>query len=228
MITVKDLTLAYEGKIVISNLSFNAKKGDYLCIVGENGSGKTTLMKSIIGQVKYIGGSISCAKDIKGFGYLAQQNVIKKDFPASVKEVVLSGLVNKSGAFYSKSQKEEALKNLKLFKIEHLANKSFCELSGGQQQRVLLARSLTASNGLLLLDEPASALDPVAAEELYEIISSLNSSGVTIIMVSHDISAALKYAKNILHLSNNGYFFGSVEEYKKSEFATLFNKGGKL
>lgn len=227
MIKVKDLTLAYEGRVVVSDLNFEAKKGDYLCIVGENGSGKTTLMKSIIGQIRASNGSISIEPKIKGFGYLAQQNIIKKDFPASVKEVVLSGLVGTSRPFYSKKQKQTALDNLKYFKVEHLADCAFSELSGGQQQRVLLARSLTASNGLLLLDEPASQLDPIAAQELYDIIESLNQSGITVIMVSHDISAALKYAKHILHLSNNGYFFGTTEEYKKSEFAALLYKGGK-
>lgn len=227
MIKVKDLTLAYEGRVVVSDLNFEAKKGDYLCIVGENGSGKTTLMKSIIGQIKASNGSISIEPKIKGFGYLAQQNIIKKDFPASVKEVVLSGLVGTSRPFYSKKQKQTALDNLKYFKVEHLADCAFSELSGGQQQRVLLARSLTASNGLLLLDEPASQLDLIAAQELYDIIESLNQSGITVIMVSHDISAALKYAKHILHLSNNGYFFGTTEEYKKSEFAALLYKGGK-
>ena len=227
MIKAKDLTLAYEGRVVVSNLNFEAEKGDYLCIVGENGSGKTTLMKSIIGQIKAAGGSITIEPKIKGFGYLAQQNIIKKDFPASVKEVVLSGLAG-TGLFYSKNQKNAALETLKSLKIEQLQNCAFSELSGGQQQRVLLARSLMASNGLLLLDEPASQLDPIAANELYEIIDSLNQDGITVIMVSHDISAALKYAKHILHLSNNGYFFGTTDEYKKSEFAALLcDKGGK-
>lgn len=226
MIKVKDLTLAYEGHVVVSNLNFEAEKGDYLCIVGENGSGKTTLMKSIIGQIKAAGGSITIEPKIKGFGYLAQQNIIKKDFPASVKEVVLSGFVG-TGLFYSKNQKKAALETLKSLKIEQLQNCAFSELSGGQQQRVLLARSLMASNGLLLLDEPASQLDPIAANELYEIIDSLNKEGITVIMVSHDISASLKYAKHILHLSNNGYFFGTTDEYKKSEFAALLYKGGK-
>ena len=227
MIKVKDLTLAYEGGVVVSDLSFEAKKGDYLFIVGENGSGKTTLVKSIIGKIKPKSGSISVESSALGFGYLAQQNIIKKDFPASVREVVLSGLVGSGRLFYSKEQKQKALENLKVFKVEHLLDRAFWELSGGQQQRVLLARSLTASNGLLILDEPAASLDPIAANELYDIIESLNRDGITILMVSHDISAALKFGKHILHLSNSGYFFGTADEYKNSEFSASLLEGGR-
>lgn len=219
-ITVKNLSVGYEGEVVAGNINFTVNKGDYLCIVGENGSGKTTLMKTLLGLRKPMGGEIIMGDDLKKneIGYLPQQTIVQKDFPASVREIVMSGFQGRCGLrpFYNKAEKEEALMNMERMGIKDLADKCYRELSGGQQQRVLLARALCATGKILLLDEPVSGLDPKVTAEMYQLIKDLNKEGVTIIMISHDMEAASKYASHILHIGDK-LFFGTREEYINSE-----------
>lgn len=228
-LTVKDLTLAYDGKRVVNNLSFSVENGEYLCIVGENGTGKSTLLKGILGIIKPVSGSINfcCRRHRTSIGYLPQQQAVQHDFPASVKEVVMSGFAGKTRLpWFSKAMKQKALNNLNMLGIKELISQPFSELSGGQQQRVLLARALCATEDLLLLDEPVNALDPNAAKEMYSVIKGLNESGMTVIMISHDINLAVKSADKILHLSKTDYFFGTSAEYMMSGFGDSFLKGG--
>ena len=228
LIECKNLTLGYEGKTVLEGVDLQVNRGDYLCIVGENGSGKSTLMKALLGLKAASGGSLVYGDGLKknGIGYLPQQTTIQKDFPASVYEVVLSGCLGKRGLlpFFSAEQKRLAKENMKKLGISDIAEKCYRELSGGQQQRVLLARALCASSDLLLLDEPVSGLDPVVTNELYALISDLNREGLTVIMISHDIAAAVADATHILHLSHTALFFGTTEKYLDSEIGRRFAK----
>lgn len=231
-ISARNVSMSYEKKPVLEEVSFEVEQGDYLCIVGENGSGKTTLMKGILGLMPIRSGSIQFGDGIKPdhIGYLPQQTVVQRDFPASVFEVVLSGCLNRLGMrpFYSGQEKRRALETLKRLGIEDLRYKSYKALSGGQQQRVLLARALCATEKIVLLDEPATGLDPIVTGELYEIVRELNRSGVTIIMISHDIKTAVENANKILHIGNAAEFFGPTEEYLKSAAGRRFlnGKGG--
>lgn len=216
----KDLTLGYGNKTVIENLSFEVNKGDYLCIVGDNGSGKTTLMKTILHLLKPQSGSITTGDGLLAdeISYLPQQTEVQRDFPASVREIVLSGCQSRCGKrpFYNKAEKQLAVAAMEKLGITHLAKKCYRELSGGQQQRTLLARALCAAQKMLLLDEPVTGLDPAATEEMYTLIEQLNKTGITIIMISHDIEAALKHATNVLHIGSGGAtFFGDVKEYDR-------------
>ncbi|MBR4777971.1 MAG: metal ABC transporter ATP-binding protein [Lachnospiraceae bacterium] len=224
-ITVKNLSVGYDGEAVEQNISFTVEKGDYLCIVGENGSGKTTLMKTLLQLQKPLGGTIEYGDGFKKneIGYLPQQTIVQKDFPASVREIVLSGCQARCGLrpFYNKEEKKLCEHNIKKMGLEDMADKCYRELSGGQQQRVLLARALCATQKLLLLDEPVSGLDPKVSAEMYKLIEDLNKEGITIIMVSHDIKAALMYADKILHIGH-GVFFGTKEEYLKSKEGQVF------
>lgn len=227
-----NVTLGYENRIVESNLNFSLNEGEYLCIVGENGTGKSTLIKTLLGLIKPLEGRVKVdtgRKAGKGIGYLPQQTQAQKDFPASVWEVVLSGVLNSEhrSPFYSKADKSEARKSLEKLGILNLRKRCYRELSGGQQQRVLLARALCATNNALILDEPVTGLDPAAAKDFYEEIRKLNEEGVTIIMVTHDIKNALEYATHILHLEQQNDFFGTVEEYKKSNVSNMFLGGEK-
>lgn len=220
LISCKDITINYDKKTAVENVSFDICQGDYLCIVGENGSGKSTLMKGLLGLTKISEGTIDYQLIKQNeIGYLPQQTVVQKDFPASVYEVVLSGCLNQNGfrPFFSHKQKEKARKNMELLGIEKLAKNSYRDLSGGQQQRVLLARALSATSSLLILDEPVTGLDPVVTGEMYTIIKHLNSHGITVIMVSHDIPSAVKYGTKILHMGRTLQFFGNVEEYTNTE-----------
>lgn len=233
----ENLTLGFEGQPVTKNLNFTVNAGDYLCIVGENGSGKSTLIKTILHlRNPVMRGSITTGDGLlpTEIGYLPQQTDVQKDFPASVKEVVLSGCLGHQGwrPFYSRRDKERALQNLQRLGISHLAGESYRYLSGGQQQRVLLARALCATEKMLLLDEPVAGLDPAAAAEMYECIGRLNKEeGITIIMVSHDITQALGQASHILHLAKEPLFFGTREDYLRSSigqaFATIMIAGTK-
>ena len=222
LIECKNLTAGYEGMPVVKDLSFNVSAGDYLCIVGENGSGKSTLMKTLLGLRSPLSGEIIFGDGLKQteIGYLPQQTAAQKDFPATVREVVLSGCLGRKGLspFYSKADKKLCDDNIELLGITHIAHRSYRNLSGGQQQRVLLARALCATRKLLLLDEPVSGLDPMVTAEMYEIIRKLNrEQGVTIIMVSHDLQGALRYGTKILHMESGAYFFGTTAEYRSTD-----------
>ncbi len=225
LLTIKDLSLGYENMTVVDGLNFTVEAGDYLCIVGENGSGKSTLMKTILQLQKPLKGEVLVGDGLlsKEIGYLPQQTVIQKDFPASVKEIVISGCQGQMGLrpFYSKKEKEIARKNMDRMGITEYKDRCYRELSGGQQQRVLLARALCATRKVLLLDEPVAGLDPKVTLEMYEVIKKLNDSGITIIMISHDIGAAVKYASKILHIGKE-IFFGSKEEYLESDEGRFF------
>lgn len=226
----KNLSVGYDNKKIIENLSFEVNKGDYLCVVGENGSGKTTLMKTILGLMKQIDGEILFDEGILKYniGYLPQQTKVQKDFPASVREIVLSGCLGgkKFKPFYSKEDKILAEENMRHLGIFPLQKKSYRELSGGQQQRVLLARALCATRQMLFLDEPVAGLDLSSTNEMYNLLKKLNRGGITIVMISHDINAVKNFATHILHIGKN-LFFGKIGDYLKTkQYKSLsFEKG---
>ena len=233
LLECRKVTLGYENQSVVDNLDFQVESGDYIAILGENGSGKSTLIKGLLGFIKPLEGEI--VRNLSGMGesigYLPQQTDAQRDFPAIVQEVVLSGFLSAGGHrfYYTREEKRQALANMKKVRIEALRRKSYRELSGGQQQRVLLARALCAGSHsrLLVLDEPTTGLDPAATAELYRILKELNEEEkVTILMVSHDMENALTEARKILHLGNQKSFFGSIEEYRRSDMSGFF-KGGR-
>jgi zinc transport system ATP-binding protein len=244
IITCQNTAFGYDGQTIINGLNFTVKAGDYLCIVGKNGSGKSTLIKGMLCLLNPLQGEIIFCTGFKkeNIGYLSQETAVKKDFPAGVFEIVLSGAVGSMGLrpFYSAKEKRRALENLRYLGIGDLKERSFSELSGGQQRRVLIGRALCAGRGepqtlgakvrspmsaapaphrLLVLDEPAAGLDPLATVELYTLLQKINKEmGITIIMVSHDIEAAAQYATRILHLQNKQCFFGAPHEYKREHY----------
>lgn len=233
LLTVQNLSLGYDSHAIIEGLNFCVNTAEYLCIVGENGSGKTTLMKTLLHLQAPISGQIRMGDGLKKneIGYLPQQTVLQRDFPASVREIVLSGCQGRCGwrPFYNREEKRLAEENMERMGISDLAKRCYRELSGGQQQRVLLARALCASRKILLLDEPVSGLDPMATAEMYDLIAGLNREGLTVIMISHDIAAAVRYASHILHIGA-AVFFGTTDAYRKSEAGKFFlmqQRGGE-
>ena len=224
LITAKDLALGYDGQMIAKGLNFTVNEGDYLCVVGENGSGKSTLMKTLLHLTQPAGGRIEIGDGLRRneIGYLPQQSTVKRDFPATNFEIVLSGNLSQSGFFYTKKDKDRALKAMEKLHVTEFKNKCFRELSGGQQQRILLARALCATEKALLLDEPVSGLDPKVTAEMYELVKELNEKdNITIIMISHDLNDALRYANKILHIGNE-VFFGTKKEYLNSEIGKRF------
>jgi zinc transport system ATP-binding protein len=221
LITCQGASFGYEGNTAVTGLNFEVQSGNYLCVVGENGSGKSTLIKGLLRLKNPTEGSVLMGDGLKPteIGYLPQQTAAQKDFPASAYEVVLSGRLSARGIlpFYSRKDKAEVNKNIERLGIESLKSRCYRELSGGQQQRVLLARALCSTQKVLLLDEPVAGLDPVVTQELYRLIADINNNtGITIIMVSHDINSTVKYASHILHLKTKQAFFGTTAEYLNS------------
>ncbi len=231
-ITCKDLSFAYDGETVLSDINFSIDAGAYLCIVGENGSGKSTLMRGILGLKAPSKGEISfCELKPTEIGYLPQQTQIQRDFPASVREVVLSGRLNsmRGRMFYNAEDRAAAAENMERLGIDDIADRCYLDLSGGQQQRVLLARAMCATKKLLLLDEPVTGLDPVAANEMYNLIKLVNlCDNTSVIMISHDIHAAVRYATHILHLGRSQLFFGTTAQYRESDLARRFVGGSRI
>ena len=214
----QDLAIGYDGKVLLQDINFSVKEGDYLCIIGENGAGKSTLLRTLLHLQQPFSGKVVFGAGVKNneIGYLPQQTIVQKDFPASVREIVLSGCQNRVGMrpFYNRSEKKCASEMMEKLQITKLKNRCYRELSGGQQQRVLLARALCATKKMLVLDEPISGLDPKVTAEIYHLIEKINREDkITIIMISHDIKAAMNYASHILHIGE-AVFYGTKQEYE--------------
>lgn len=229
LIVCRDVALGYEGRPVMTGLHLTVSTGDYLCVVGDNGSGKSTLMKGLLGLIEPMAGTIDREVDLKNgsVGYLPQQTQAQRDFPATVYEVVLSGFLNRKGfwCFYSAAQKSAALEAIGKLGVLELKDRCYRELSGGQQQRVLLARALCAASRLLILDEPITGLDPVAAQDLYKTLRYLNEEeGMAIVMVTHDLRTALENAHTVLHIGKKNWFYGTVDDYLQSPEGRRFQR----
>ena len=220
-IICQNLAIGYDGKAILKDINFSINEGDYLCIIGENGSGKSTLMRTLLHLQQPVSGTILLGDGLQSneIGYLPQQTAVQKDFPASVREIILSGCQNRCGLrpFYNRAEKRQAAEMMEKLQITHLSNRCYRELSGGQQQRVLLARALCATKKILLLDEPVSGLDSKVTEEMYQIIETLNRKDkITIVMITHNINDSVKYASHIMHIGKN-VFYGTKQEYDELE-----------
>ena len=226
LINCQNLSFGYDGQTMVRGLNFTVEAGDFLLIAGENGSGKSTLIKGLLRLINPMEGMIRFSPDYKQSqcGYLSQQAAAKQDFPAGVLEIVLSGNLGKKRLlpFYSQVEKRKAIENMHLLDVTELQDCCFRELSGGQQRRVLLARALCAAEKLLVLDEPFAGLDPLISAELYRLLETINrETGMTIIMVSHEVETA-NAATKVLHLQKQQLFFGSMEDYRRSETGRKF------
>ncbi|HBO49148.1 MAG TPA: ABC transporter [Clostridiales bacterium] len=229
LIECKRLSVGYDKKVVCKDINFKVEEGDYLCILGENGSGKSTLLKTILGLNKAVFGKVIFEKSLSKnkLGYLPQQNDFQKDFPATVKEVIMSGFISQMGLrpFYNKAEKNKANGIIEFLGLENLTKNGFKELSGGQQQRVLLARALCATDKILVLDEPTNGLDSKTTNQFYKLLKNLNNSGLTIIMVSHNLDKVMEYASHIVYLKDSMIFNGTKQEFESSDIMSALKVG---
>lgn len=214
LIEIEDVSISYGRLEVVDHVSFDIQENDFLAIVGPNGSGKTTLMKAILNLVPIQGGRISHHESISqaDIGYLPQASFLgDKHFPATVKEIIATGLPQQNLWRLSK-ENEKAIRQVSgLLDIKHLLNKKIGHLSGGQHQRVLMARALVKAPKILILDEPTSALDPKIREDFYDLIHHLNAhEHVAIVLISHDLQSVNQYAKRILYLDQKLIYFGDT------------------
>ena len=229
LIECKKLSVGYDKKVVCKDINFKVEEGDYLCILGENGSGKSTLLKTILGLNKAVFGKVIFEKSLSKnkLGYLPQQNDFQKDFPATVKEVIMSGFISQMGLrpFYNKAEKNKANGIIEFLGLDNLTKNGFKELSGGQQQRVLLARALCATDKILVLDEPTNGLDSKTTNQFYKLLKNLNNSGLTIIMVSHNLDKVMEYASHIVYLKDSMIFNGTKQEFESSDIMSALKVG---
>lgn len=229
LIECKRLSVGYDKKVVCKDINFKVEEGDYICILGENGSGKSTLLKTILGLNKAVFGKVIFEKSLSKnkLGYLPQQNDFQKDFPATVKEVIMSGFISQMGLrpFYNKAEKNKANGIIEFLGLENLTKNGFKELSGGQQQRVLLARALCATDKILVLDEPTNGLDSKTTNQFYKLLKNLNNSGLTIIMVSHNLDKVMEYASHIVYLKDSMIFNGTKQEFESSDIMSALKVG---
>lgn len=225
LIEAKNLTVGYRKQVVATNINFTINEGDILCIIGENGAGKSTLIKTILNVIKPLEGELNYDLSLKDkrFGYLPQMSESQNDFPATVNEIVLSGRINskKFKLFFNKEDKQIALRNMELLQIADLKDKSFSSLSGGQRQRVLIARAMCATEKILFLDEPLNGLDPKIAKDFYNIVTDLHKNGVTIVMISHEVSESLHLASHVLLMGEKNIFMAK-EKFIKSKYMDLY------
>ena len=225
-----DLSVGYEGITVSEGINFSVTRGMHLFILGENGSGKSTLLKTVLGLKRPISGKILLGEGLsrRNIGYLPQFTEAKTDFPATVSEVVLSGRLSLSPKpFYNATDRKAAREWMKRLGILSLEKRAVRELSGGQRQRVLLCRALVSSPKLLVSDEPTTALDSEISHEIFETAEELRRDGLALITVSHELSAVQKYATHILHLSHRQRFFGSLDDYLKTDLGRAYMTGGR-
>jgi len=215
ILEVKNLKVLYSNHIAIDNISFKIEDGEYVCLVGENGSGKSTLIKAIVGLLKPEEGSVDLNISLDEISYLSQTNLKDLNFPATAKEIIMSGVQKHKKLFYTKKDKEDYLEIIKKLKIEDLQNRRIGDLSGGQKQRVLIARSLIRKPKLLILDEPVSGLDVNITKELYNILNTLNKeNNITIIMATHDIDEIEDIKPRIINLATTLKYDGNLEGWK--------------
>ena len=235
LIKCENVSIGYEGQMVVHDLNFEINQGDYLCIVGENGSGKSTLVKSLLGLKNVDKGKIVFDDGLKQteIGYLPQQTDVKKDFPASVYEVVLSGRLNSRGMkpFYTAEDKKQAWEKMDMLGIRDLAKQCFRDLSGGQRQRIGIARSLILNPELIVCDEPVSALDVSIQSQIINLLGDLQErNNFSYIFISHDLSVveyisnrvAVMYLGNIVEMADkNEIFDNPLHPYTKALMSAI-------
>jgi zinc transport system ATP-binding protein len=212
LISIKDMDVAYQKNLVLSQVNLSVFERDFIGIIGPNGGGKTTLVKSILGLLKPQKGSVEHTLDKREIGYLPQGKQVDENFPITVSEVIASGLEHGLRIEFRKAK--EKLKKvdgaLERVGMEVLRSRPIGELSGGEFQRTLLARAIISSPKLLVLDEPDTHVDNQFETELYSLLNELNEQ-ITILLVSHDIGIISPYIKTIACVNRDLHYHSSNE-----------------
>lgn len=226
IIEINHLSFRYEKDIVLEDINLTIPDGSFLAIVGPNGSGKSTLLKLVLGLLKLqkgeiflFGQEINKFKDWQKIGYVSQKaNSFNTGFPATVFEVVASGLTKKLGMFrfFKKDDRQKVCDALEAVGMEKFQNRNIGELSGGQQQRVFIARALVSEPRLLILDEPTVGVDTENVNSFYQMLGELNKSrGITLLLVTHDIGTISDKVSHVACLNQHLHFHGNTNEFEQ-------------
>ncbi len=212
IVRAEHLSVAYQDKLVLEDITFDIHAGEFWGILGPNGSGKTTLLRAMLGLNEPFSGSITMfgknphelGSERDRIGYVPQHAIIDFNFPIRVKDVVLLGRSRKIGIGHraSQSDKDAVAQAMEFVEITDLADRQIGRLSGGQRQRVLIARALALQPSILLLDEPTAALDVNAAESFYEWLNNMHEKmNLTLVLVSHDVGVVSRYVSSVACLN---------------------------
>lgn len=222
-ISISHLSYKYEKEAVLENINIEIPKGSFLALVGPNGSGKSTLLKCVLGIIPYKQGSIKLFgtkvnqfKNWDKIGYVSQKaNSFNTGFPATVFEVVLSGLTSKVGIFkkFTNDHRKKVEEAIAAVGMSGLEKRNIGELSGGQQQRVFIARALVSEPELLILDEPTVGVDAENAASFYSMLKDLNENGITLLLVTHDVGTITDKVTHVACLNRNLHFHGNTNAY---------------
>ena len=216
IIEIKNLTAAYDNHDAIKDVNIDIKKGEYICLVGENGSGKSTLIKTIVGLHKKSSGDIIKNITDDKIAYVAQNNMKDLSFPATAKEIIMTGVQkHRKLPFYTKKDWEMFDKVCEMLDIKSIIHNQIGNLSGGQRQRVILARAIIREPELIILDEPCSGLDANITKELYTILDKLHKeNNMTIVMATHDLHEIQSMDVRVICMATTVKFDGKIEDWK--------------
>lgn len=212
---VRNLSVKLAGKTVLDSVNLEVKAGEFVALLGPNGAGKTTFFRSVLGLLRTQSGTIRHG----GIGYVPQRHEFAWDYPISVQDTVLNGRagLRKIGRPLKKEDVRataEALRRVGLWELRH---RPIGQLSGGQRQRVLVARALVVKPELLLLDEPFTGMDYPNIESLSELLQHLCSTGISVLMISHDLAHAVAVCDRVVLFRTRIIADGSPEQLRSAE-----------
>lgn len=217
-VEVSGLSVRFGAYEPIHNVSFALPEGAFAVVVGPNGAGKSALLKTILGLHPLASGKINLwgkphgQRPAMAIGYVPQIKTLHRGFPAVGIDLVVNGLRAAWPGRIHAQERDLAVAALVRVGAEHLANKELAHLSGGELQRVYLARSLVRVPRLFVLDEPATGIDTQGEADLYHILEQERHRGATVIMVSHDLHAAMHHASHVVVLNRALVGFGSPQD----------------
>ena len=206
ILSVKDLNIFYDDFHAVKNVNLNLDQKEIVVICGPSGSGKSTLIRTIAGLEKYKTGEILINQKAMSEKEIMKENIFGMVFQQfnlfphlSISENISLPL-RKVKKLTNESSNKIVDEVLKKVKIEDQKNKYPSQLSGGQQQRCAIARSLAMNPKIMLFDEPTSALDPEMIKEVLDVMSDLAQSGMTMIVVTHEMGFAKMVADRIIFM----------------------------
>ena len=233
-LSIRNLSVAYQKKVVLENISFSVPKGKLIGIIGPNGAGKSTLIKAILDLVPSISGDVSIfggsyEKNRKSVGYVPQRESVDWDFPTDALDVVTMGRYGKLGWLKRPSQKDKEIARQCLEKVgmSEYSNRQISQLSGGQQQRVFLARALAQEAELYFMDEPFVGVDAATEKAIIALLNSLKNQGKTVLVVHHDLNTVKEYFDWVMLLNVSLVDIGPTKDIFTTE-ALQKTYGGKL